>query len=558
MTEYPDIQMTLPDGSTLSCPADTTAGGLIERAGWPPPPLPLLGALVNHDVVSLSYPLEVDGHIEPLTMADPHGWRIYRRSLAFLLAKAVHDLYPEAHFSIEHSLGSGFYCTFDPPGRSGIAEDEWVAIDRRLQELVRLDLPIVRRKVSFSEAVERFKRQQQWDKYSLLRFRNPPKIVVYSCENFTDLALGPLAPSTGVLAHYRLIPYAPGFVIQYAERETAPELTPFERQPHLFEILKEHKEWGRIVDVQTVGQLNELIARGEVTDFIRISEAYQEKRIAQLADHVTARGRGLKWICLAGPSSAGKTTFCKRLAVQLRVNGLRPVMISLDDFFVNRELTPRDEQGELDFEHLETIDLPLLNETLQRLDQGEEVAMPRFNFELGTREFRGHTLRIAPDQLVIIEGIHALNPRLTEAVPPAHKFKLYISALTQLNLDFNNRISTTDNRLVRRMVRDHRFRGNSALGTLQMWPSVRRGEKRWIFPYQKEADAAFNSALDYELAVLKTLAEPLLREVKPHHPQYAEARRLLDFLESFLSVPIDQVPPTSILREFIGNSSFRY
>jgi uridine kinase len=558
MAEHPDIRMTLPDGSTLSCPSDTTAGELLERAGLPSPPLPWLGALVNHDVVSLSFPLEVDGRIEPLTMADPHGWRIYRRSLAFLLAKAVHDLYPAALFSIEHSLGSGLYCSFDLAGRNGILEEELAAIDRRLRELIRMDLPIVRRKISFTEAVERFQRQLQWDKYNLLRFRNPPKIVVHACEDFTDLALGPLAPGTGVLSPYRLIPYAPGFVIQYAERETAPALRPFERQPHLFQILREHKQWGRIVEVQTVGQLNEIIARGEVADFIRISEAYQEKRIAQLADRVTARGRAIKWICLAGPSSAGKTTFCKRLAVQLQVNGLRPVMISLDDFFVNRELTPRDEQGGLDFEHLETIDLPLLNETLHRLDQGAEVEMPRFNFELGAREFRGHTLRIAPDQLVIFEGIHALNPRLTERVPPEHKFKIYISALTQLNLDLNNRISTTDNRLVRRLVRDHRFRGNSALGTLQMWPAVRRGEKQWIFPYQKEADAAFNSALDYELAVLRTLAEPLLREVKPEHPQYAEARRLLDFLESFLSVPIDQVPPTSLLREFIGNSSFRY
>ncbi len=558
MAEDKQINIQLADGRTIQCPPQTTVDTLFEQAGIEPQDLPFLGALVNNNVVSLTYPLEVDCELQPLTMATPHGWRVYRRSLAFVLAKAVNDLYPEARFFIEHSLGSGLYCTFELNGKSGITAEQLAAVETRIGELVAADLPIKRRKISFSQAVARFEQQKQWDKFNLLRFRNPAKVVVYSCEMFTDLAHGPLASSTGRLTHYKIIPYEPGFVIQLPERENAPTMTPFERQPHLFQIFKEHKEWGRIVNVQTVGQLNEIVARKEIDDFIKISEAYHEKKTAQLADRILAQSDEVKWVCIAGPSSSGKTTFSKRLAVQLRVNGLRPVTVSVDDYFVDRVKTPRDEHGQYDFEHIETIDLPLFNEHLERLDRGEEVELPKFNFEDGSRVFKGHKLRIEPGQMVIIEGIHALNPRLTETIPARHKFKIYISALTQLNLDSNNRVSTTDNRLVRRMVRDYQFRGNTALGTLQMWPSVRRGEKRWIFPYQKEADAAFNSALDYELAVLKTLAEPLLYEVKPYHPQYAEARRLLDFLECFLAVPTDQVPPTSILREFTGKSSFRY
>ncbi len=558
MSGKKEINATLPEGEVLTCPYQSTVGELLKRVVGTASELPVLGALVNNDVVSLTYPLEVDCEVIPLTLANPHGWRLYRRSLSFVLAKAVNELFPEAIFSIEHSLGSGLYCSFESNGRKGITPEQLAAIGQRLDELIAADIPIERHKISYGEAVARFEQEKQWDKYNLLRFRNPSKIVVYSCGSFTDLAPGPLAPSTGALKPYKLIDYQPGFIIQLPERDLPIRLAHFERQPHLFQIFKEHKEWGRILNVQTVGQLNEIIARNEIDDFIKISEAYHEKKIAQIADKIADQREKLNWVCIAGPSSSGKTTFSKRLAVQLRVNGLRPVTISVDDYFVDRVKTPLDENGQYDFEHIETIDLALLNDHLERLDRGETVEMPRFNFETGTREYKGHKLAIEPGQLVIIEGIHALNPRLTETIPPEHKFKIYISALTQLNLDRNNRISTTDNRLVRRMVRDHQFRGNSALGTLQMWPSVRRGEKQWIFPYQKEADVAFNSALDYELAALKNLAEPLLREVKPYHPQYAEARRLLDFLECFLNIAIDQIPPTSILREFLGNSGFRY
>lgn len=518
-----------------------------------------VGALVNNDVVTLSYPLEVDSRVRLLTMADRAGWRIYRNSVSFLLAKVVRELFPGAEFAVEHSLGAGFYCSFARPDRApGITEEELNRIEQAMRELVRRDAPIERRKISYEQAVRQFEADGQRDKYDLLRFQNPPKVVVYTCEEFMDLAHGVLADRTGALEHFRLIPHPPGFVLQFPERETAPAFAPFEPQPHLFQIFSEHKEWGRILGLRTVGDLNRAIAEHAIADLIRIAEAFHEKKIARIADHVLDHRDRIRWILIAGPSSSGKTTFSKRLMVQLRVNGLRPVVISVDDYFVDRDHTPRDEHGQPDFEHLETVDLKLFNEHLRALDEGGEVELPSFDFATGARYYRGRRLRLEPDQIVIIEGIHALNPRLTEAVPVEHKFKIYISALTQLNLDYHNRIATTDNRLLRRIVRDSMFRGNNAVKTLEMWPSVRRGERRWIFPYQREADVAFNSALDYELAVLKPFVEPLLKEVKPHHESYGEARRLMQFLDSFIPTRYDPVPPNSILREFIGRSTFRY
>jgi uridine kinase len=556
-TNINTITVTLEDGSQVRCAGGTPVAAILPQRRSPHG-LEYLGALVNNDAVSLSYPVEVDSQIALLTRADSHGFRIYRRSVCFLLAKAVKELFPEARLAVEHSMSDGFYCSFETEGKAGIAEEQLASLERHMRETVERDVPIERRKIAFTEAVQQFEREKQWDKYNLLRFRNPAKIVTYWCENFSDLAHGPLAAGTGALALFKLIPYPPGFVLQFPERETPKTLSTFEPQPHLFQIFKEHKEWGRILGVNTVGRLNEIIANREIGDFIKIAEAFHEKKIARIADHIHAHKDEIKWILIAGPSSSGKTTFAKRLAVQLRVNGLRPVTISVDNYFVSRDQTPRDESGEPDFENIETIDLPLLNEHLAQLDHGGEVEMPFFNFEKGDREWRGEKMRIEPDQMVIVEGIHGLNPRMTESVPPAHKFKIYISALTQLNLDSNNRVSTTDNRLVRRLVRDHNYRGNPALMTLNMWPSVRRGEKKWIFPFQNEANMTFNSALDYELAVLKVYVEPLLAEVKPYHAQYAEARRMQDFLASFLGVSDRLVPPTSLLREFIGRSSFSY
>jgi uridine kinase len=551
------ITVTLDTGARIPCPAGTIVRDILPQR-QSPEGLDYVGALVNNDAVSLTYPLEVDSNVTLVTRGDPDGFQIYRRSVWFLLAKTVKELFPDVHFAVEHSLGAGFFCSFEMEGKSGICEEQLRTIDQKMRAMVERDVPIEMRKIAFTEAVQRFEQEKQWDKYNLLRFRNPPKIATWWCENFSDLSHGPLALSTGALAAFQLILYPPGFVLQMPDQRNPKTVPPFEPQPQLFQIFKEHKEWGRVLGVNNVGRLNEIIATREIGDFIRIAEAFHEKKIAKIADHINERRNQIKWCLIAGPSSSGKTTFAKRLAVQLRVDGLRPVTISVDNYFVNREQTPRDQNGQPDFESIDTVDLPLFNDHLMRLDKGEEVELPTFNFGKGCREYRGEKLRIEPDQIVLVEGIHGLNPRLTQSVPPAHKLRIYISALTQLNLDSNNRISTTDNRLVRRLVRDNNYRGNSALKTLSMWPSVRQGERTWIFPYQQAADIAFNSALDYELAVLKPLVEPLLAEVKPHHVQYTEARRMLEFLSSFLSVSDHLVPPTSILREFIGHSSFNY
>ena len=557
MIKKPTISCAIEGQATVTCPADTPVEQLLTSR-TDPQGRHYLGAVVNHQVVTLTFRLEVDSTIRFLTFADPLGWRIYRSTASFLLAKVVKEVFPDATFSIEHSLGTGFYCYFEQGGVEGIAEAQLAAIEKRLHETVAQDLPIERRKVRYEEAVALFEQQGLADKVNLLRYRNPPKVVIFTCGGFADLSQGPLATSTGALTHVGLIRQEPGFVIQFPDRSVPPRIPPLRPEPQLFQIFREHKRWGRILGVNTVGRLNEIIATGESPDFIRIAEALHEKKIARIADHVFAHREQLRWLLIAGPSSSGKTTFAKRLAVQLRVNGLQPVTISVDNYFVDRAHTPKDDRGENDYEHLEAIDLHLFNEHLRKLDAGGEVELPTFNFQLGRQEFRGDKLRLQPNQIVMLEGIHCLNPRLTEVLPKERKFRIYISALTQLNLDRNNRISTTDNRLVRRLVRDHHFRGHSALVTMNMWPSVRRGEKRWIFPFQQEADIAFNSALDYELAVLKPFVEPLLAEIKPAHPQYVEASRMQEFLASFLPLPADLVPPTSILREFIGKSSFRY
>lgn len=551
------ITATLLGGTCTSVPVDTPVCKVLaapaDKQG-----LRYLGALVNNDVASLTYPLEVDCDVTPLTVTHPQGERIYRRSISFLVVKAVQELFPDARCMVEHALGTGFFCAFEQNGNSGISKEKVDAIEKRMIEFCEQDIPIERLKLSFEDAVARFKAQKQYDKYSLLRFMNPPKVVLFSTAGFSDLAHGVLAPSTGALNVFSLEPHAGGFVIQFPDPDNPTQAAPFKDQPHLFQIYQEHKEWGRILGISTVGTLNEVIADRGIAEFIKIAEALHEKKLAQMADQVHQRRDRVRTILLAGPSSAGKTTMAKRLSIQLRVNGMRPRSISVDDYFVDRKDTPRDEDGNLDFEHVESIDLELFNDDLKKLVAGEVINLPRFNFEKGAREYRGNQLQLADDEILILEGIHCLNPRLSEAVPDENKFKIFVSALTQLNLDDSNRISTTDNRLIRRMVRDHKFRGHSALTTLQMWPSVRRGEERWIFPNQHTADATFNSALDYELAILKPMVNPLLAEVKPSSEEYANARRLQDFLSYFVNASEELVPSSSILREYTGGSSFSY
>jgi len=553
------LLVTFGDDHVVRCRLYTTVGALLRKVRTPGKD-DCLGALVNNEVSSLSYPLTTDSTVIPLYGSSLDGARIYRNTLSFVLAKAIGELCPDARFTIHHSLGTGLYCSFEDNragGRKAVVTRSTVArIERLMRVIVGRDLPIERIKLSFEQGVAHFTRTGQADKLNLLRFRNPPRIVIHSCAGFSDLAHSPLAARTGVLKVFKLIHYPPGFVLQLPDRASPDRVAPFVDQPHLFRIFQEHKEWGRILNVTTVGRLNEIVANGEISEFIKVAEALHEKKTASIADQIVSRDS--KVILIAGPSSAGKTTFSKRLSVQLRVSGLRPVTLSTDDYFLDESHTPRDVDGKLDFEHIEAVDIDLFNEHLKCLLGGGEVERVEFDFAAKLRRLSGHTMRLESDQVLIIEGIHGLNPRLTHMVPGKRKFKVFVSALTQLAIDSNNRISTTDNRLMRRIVRDSRFRGNSPLSTLKVWPSVRRGEETWIFPFQRESDAAFNSALDYELAVLKPMVEPLLREIKPTDPEYSEARRLSAFLSNFREISDYEVPRTSILREYIGRSGFKY
>jgi len=555
------IEVVLPGGETRTCDPATTVRDLL-----PGPTaangLPYLGALVNNDICSISFPLQVNCTLEFLTFADPYGNPIYRRSLAFLLAKAVRDLMPDCAFAVEHSIGNGYYCRCSECGKSkrGNAEfsaDQITAIEQHMRGLIRRDIPLERRKIGFVEAYRMLESNRQFDKLNLLRYRNPPRIVLFSCEDFSDLGHEVQAPSTGVLEHFRLVPYPPGLVLQFPEwRDGQVRFTPFYKQPHLQKIFEEHKQWGGVIDIRSIADLNQAVAEQRIAPIIQMCEVQQDKKLSQIADQIAHTKPTPRFVLVAGPSSSGKTTFSKRLELHLRVNGLSAVRIEVDNYFHDRAQTPVDHNQKFDFEHIEAVDLVMLNAHLRALEEGQEVELPTFNFKQGIKEFRGQRLQLETHQVVILEGIHCLNPRLTEHVAEEHKFKVYVSALTQLMLDNNNLISTTDLRLLRRMVRDFRTRGKSALATLQMWRGVREGEQRWIFPYQKEADAAFNSALPFEPAVLKTYVRPLLSEVKPFDREYADARRLLAFLELVNSTSAEHVPPTSLIREFIGGSVF--
>ncbi|HPT15917.1 MAG TPA: nucleoside kinase [Kiritimatiellia bacterium] len=517
-----------------------------------------LGALVNNEFVSVEYRIETDSTVKILGYRDSYGQRVYRHTIAFLLAKVAHELFPGCDFALEHSLSKGLYCSFRLGEAQGVTKDQLAQLDAALRKLFDQKMPIDRIKITYDEAIAHFEAAGAKDKLNLLRYKNSSKVSVYQCGDYMDLANQPLANNAAALGNYQLIAYKEGFVVMGPDRMDLNVFPPFEPAHYIYDVFKGHKDWGRIVRVRTVGDLNERIAKKKIDDFIDVNEAYQEKRIALLAEQIAQRKGQVKWILIAGPSSSGKTTFSKRLSLQLKASGMNAKPISLDNYFVGRDKSPRDEKGEVDFEHIEALDLNLVHEQLAKLDAGERLELPYFNFHTGQREWKGEMMHIGPDDVVVLEGIHGLNPRLTTSIPVEHKFRIYISALTQLNIDSNNRISTTDNRLIRRMVRDNNFRSHPALKTLQMWPKVRRGEKTWIFPFQKEADVAFNSALDYELAVLRPFAEPLLAEIKPSMPEYAEAVRIQQFLANFLVIPTDRVPPTSVIREFIGKSFFQY
>ncbi len=550
------IIVTLPSGKAKQVKYGTRVSELIEEPELSNGRYPIVAALVNNELTSLSFKIEVDSRLDVVTLDTDQGARVYRRSLCFLLSIAAEELFPGKTIIIGHSLGHSYYYHFDGIGEIDAGELE--KIKSRMLEYVKLDKPIQRSVVSYSQALDYFRRKNLEASELLLKYRNENKIAVYELGDFVDLSYGPLVPRTGLLSTFDLLRYPPGFLLRYPPRDEPEKLGQFEDDPLLFSVYQEYKKWGKILNVHCAGNLNELIGSKGIHEFIRVAEALHNKKIAEIADRVHDRRTSVKAVLIAGPSSSGKTTFTKKLAIQLRVTGFNPVTISLDNYFVSRDRTPRDENGELDFEALEAIDIELLNEHLVKLFRGETVEIPEFDFKTGGRKPTGKQLTLPDRAVLIMEGIHGLNDRLTPLVPRDQKYTIYVSALTQLNLDDHNRISTTDNRLIRRIVRDYNFRGYSALTTLGRWASVRRGEDRNIFPYQNNADSAFNSALDYELAVLKTYAEPLLKTVKPYHSEYSEAIRLLTFLNNFAPLPATYVPDESILREFIGNSGFKY
>ena len=560
------VEIHLPDSEVLSGPRGAMVGEFLAQINGGPPsggnypngsPLspPIVGAVVNGQLRELTYPIELESRVIPITMSEPDGMRIYRRSLTFLLETAFEELYPDGSIAIDHSVSSGgYYCHFLIPGSLSAAEIE--RLEARMRMLVERDIPFKRLVVPLQEAIDYFQSNRQDDKVQLLAFRSKDYVTIYQLNECRDYHHGYMVPSTGYLQWFALAPTDQGFTLRFPRRHRPTELLPLPDYSKLLATFLRYGDWLNRLGISSAGALNNAIYTGRIREVILVSEALHEQRVAEIANEVADRKDLTRLIFIAGPSSSGKTTFAKRLTVQLLAHGISPFSFELDNYFVNRELTPLDENGQYDFESLQALDLQQLAHDLKHLIAGVSIQMPRFNFVAGKREL-GEVVQLDPDQIIIMEGIHGLNPNLLPEIPSDKTFRIYVSALTQLNLDRHNRVSTTDTRLLRRVVRDARERGYNCLATISRWESVRRGEKRYIFPYQENADAMFNSALAYELPVLKSLAEPLLLQVPVGTPEFIEAKRLLAFLEWFLPCEDDLVPDNSILREFIGDSILR-
>ncbi len=508
---------------------------------------------VNNTIKELSFALTSDMTLDWIDITDIDGVRIYQRSLSFVLIRAAMELFEGIQVTVEHSLNKGLYFEFKYTRL--LAEEDVTKIKERMMEIIENDEPFVKERVDKDTAALYFEEFNMQPKKALLKYRTQNFINMYALGWLKNYFYGYMVPSTGYLKVFDLKAFSQGVVLLFPNKYSLKALPEYIEQPKIAQIYKESEDWGKILGVAFVADLNDWITERHVEEIMRVQEALQEKKIAQIADRILESKKRL--ILIAGPSSSGKTTFANRLMVQLKVNGLKPIALSTDDYFVDREHTPLDEEGKFDFESINSVDVELFNENLSSLLRGEYVELPTFNFRVGKREYLGKHLQIQPDQTIIIEGIHGLNERLTASIDKKDKFKIYISALTTLSIDEHNRIPTTDTRLLRRIVRDNRSRGYSALTTIGQWPSVRRGEERNIFPFQEEADVMFNSAMVHEMAVLKKYAQPLLIDIDETKPEYSEAKRLLKFLSYFKSIDEeDQIPPTSILREFIGGSSF--
>lgn len=553
-TSANQITFEFNDGSTRSYPAGTS---LLQISKEFNTETPIVAAIVNNVFQDLYFCPKTGGKLTWVDLADENGIRVYSRSLCLVMVRAATEVFPNCRIRFEHSLSGGIYGEIALQNGQPFTEKDLRRIEARMREIIEADEPIRKTTVPIAEAITLFEQLGQTDKVRLLRYKKGDEIHLYHCGACTDYYYGYMTPSTGCLNRFELKFFLPGFILRFPSKGQPGVIPAFKEQRKLANIFYEFERWGNILEVGDVGALNEVIASGKGGQLIRVAEAFHEKKIAQIADLVTAERDRRRIILIAGPSSSGKTTFAQRLAIQLRVNGLKPISISIDDYFVDRRHTPVGADGLPDYECLEAIDLELFNEQLTALIQGMPVHLPQYNFQKGSREECPEVTQISPDQPIIIEGIHGLNERLTMNIPKNNKFKIYISALTQLNLDDHNRIPTTDNRIIRRIVRDNQFRGHNALKTIGLWPMVRRGEEKYIFPYQEEADVMFNSALIYELAVLKRYAEPLLEQITPDQPEYIEAKRLQKFLGYFLPLEDFDIPLTSILREFIGSSCFK-
>ncbi len=514
-----------------------------------------VSAKVNNKVEGLNYRVYHNKDVEFLDLTSPSGQRTYTRTLFMVLCKAVADIYPEGDVTIDIPVSNGYYCDLNIGG--SVTEDTADKLRRRMQEIIDEKIPIRRHECTTEEAVEIFGKAGATSKVKLLKSTGSLYTTYYDIDGYKDYYYGSLLTNTGQLTLFGLEKYFDGLLLRIPSLKDPSVLGELIRQDKMFEIFKEHHHWQEIIGLRTIGDLNDAVQKGWAADLINLSEALQEKKISHIADEIAQR-KGVKMVLIAGPSSSGKTTSCKRLSIQLLTNGIKPVPVSLDDYFVDREQTPRDENGDYDYESLYALNIPLLNQQLNDLFAGKEVELPKYNFQTGKSERSGKKLKMGEHDILVVEGIHALNPELTAQIPDSQIFRVYASAFTTILLDSHNYVPTTDNRLLRRIIRDYKYRGVSAQETIHRWPSVRAGENKWIFPYQENADAMFNTAMLFELAVLKSQAEPLLETVPEDSEEYSEAYRLRKFLKYIKPIPNRQVPPTSLLREFLGGSSFKY
>ena len=546
------LNIQLGNGNKIVVDSETTLNSIVEN-NYKNTDLPIVLGNFNGKIEELNSVVKEDGTFKPVDTSTKIGYMTYQRTLQFILIKAVLDIYPNAKITIEHSLSKGLFGEIYK--ESDLKEEDIDKIKGRMKEIIDKNLPIKRVNLLKEEAIKIFEEYGMQDKVKLLNFVSSNRVTLYKLEERYDYFYGPMAYSTGIIRLFDLMYYKPGFILRYPTEKDPYNLPPFIKQKKLANIFYETEKWGEILEVGDVGSLNKKVVDGDIVDIIRVSEALHEKKIANIADMIKDKETA-KVVLIAGPSSSGKTTFARRLGIQLRVNGLNPIPISLDDYFVDRENTPKDEKGEYDFESINALDIDLFNKNLEELLLGKETEIPSFNFRLGKREWINNKIKLPENGILIIEGIHGLNENLTSSIDKAHKFKIYISALTQLNVDNHNRIATTDVRMIRRIVRDSLSRGYSAENTLKMWPSIKNGEEKNIFVYQEEADVMFNSTLVYELCVLKKYALLELSKIESNSPVYYEGLRLKSFLNFFKDVEKDFVPENSILREFIGGSCF--